>query len=441
MTNSDSVEMGIVTKYIQALFRRENALFLVLLVLRYLRLIVNITGWLIYTPSPIPARPTLRRADCTVVVPTVDPRGAGFLECVQSILRNQAGVLIIITVGRAREADARNQIKAFRARYPGTTIITTSIDEANKRKQVAAGLGLVQTSIVVLADDSVTWPSLNFLPSAIAPFEDPRTGAVATNKHVRRFYTPINSLRSLRTSFFGFLGCTYLARHNFEIRATNAIDGGVFVISGRTALYRSAILKDPRFLKRYLDEHFLFGRFGPMNVDDNNFLTRWVVRNGWNIKVQYTPDSEIETVVGEYPRFLQQLQRWTRTTWRSNSASLFTDRTVWLRQPWCVYAVYLTSLVNFALFYDASLLLTLYYTTTFGHSGYALALMAMFSLGSKTIKLITHFVRHPRDVFFFPLYVGFTYYHTFVKLYALCTFYDHRWTGRNLDAVQKSVKD
>ena len=141
------------------------------------------------------------------------------------------------------------------------------------------------------------------------------------------------------------------------------------------------------------------------------------------------------STLGTYPKFLSQCLRWVRTTWRSNSASLFTDRTVWLSQPWCVYAVYVTSFFNFALFYDAALLYALYYHTSFGNSENALFLMAAVIFTSKMVKLIPHFLRCPADIIFIPGYVAFVYYHSLLKLYALFTFYVTAWGGRNLTAV------
>ncbi len=37
----------------------------------------------------------------------------------------------------------------------------------------------------------------------------------------------------------------------------------MFVVSGRTAVYRTDILQDPTFLRGFTDEKFFFGKFGP----------------------------------------------------------------------------------------------------------------------------------------------------------------------------------
>ncbi len=81
------------------------------------------------------------------------------------------------------------------------------------------------------------------------------------------------------------MGALYLTRHNFEIRATNAADGGVFVVSGRALLVRANVVKDKEFLGRYMNKRFFCGLFGPLAPDDDNFVTRWVMQHGWNIKI------------------------------------------------------------------------------------------------------------------------------------------------------------
>jgi hypothetical protein len=156
-----------------------------------------------------------------------------------------------------------------------------------------------------------------------------------------------------------------------------------------------------------------------------------MVRRGWNIVFQSGESALLETNMGEYPKFLSQCLRWVRTTWRSNSASLFTCRTVWRRQPWCVYAVYLTSFVNFALFYDAAMVISLWKTVRgSGHASTAMLALIGWILASKLVKPFPHFWRNPKDLVYFPAYVLFGYYHSLIKLYALLTFWETAWGSR-----------
>lgn len=230
--------------------------------------------------------------------------------------------------------------------------------------------------------------------------------------------------------------------------ATNSIDGGVSTVSGRTAAIRSCILQDANFTQAFLHEYLrlpLFGwKVGPLNADDDKFLTRWVVSKGWGIRVQHCSEATIETELGEYPRYFSQCLRWARTSWRSNLRSLLLERIVWISQPWCLYAIYVTSLVNMALFYDGAMLWTLFLGV--GNNGsatkvmtptFAIAALICWIFTTKVIKLTPHFIRYPRDTVYFPCYVAFAYAHTVLKLYALLTAWDISWGGRpTLDTAQ-----
>jgi hypothetical protein len=423
----------------QSVIGYPDSLFWFLFAFRYLRLFVHIISYLfIYKPSPVPGLDfgSYARLDCTAIIPTVDPTNKDFLECLKSILVNAPKALILTTVGRRNARICQEILDSFERPYGTFTEMTVvRSDIPNKRRQLVVAIPTVTTKITLLVDDHVFWPCGAFLPTVLAPFEDMDVGCVGTRKVVRREYNGIFQ------NFLNFIGCTYLARHNFELTATNAIDGGVFVVSGRTSILRTEILQDPAFLKGFINEMFFFGKLGPLNADDDNFITRWLVSHGWKIKFQNTKNATIETTLGESPRLFSQIRRWTRTTWRSNSASLFTDGTVWSVQPWCVYAVYITSFVNFALFYDAALLSSLYATTSFGNNSTAVYTLCAWIFVSKMVKLIPHFLRHPFDILMIPAYILFAYAHSFIKLYALLTFWKITWGGRNLDALADDDDD
>jgi hypothetical protein len=102
-----------------------------------------------------------------------------------------------------------------------------------------------------------------------------------------------------------------LARHNFEIRAINAIDRRAFVVSGRALVILTKIGQDNNFCKAFTNECFFFGLFGLLNPDDDNFIIGWVLRylQNYEIKIQYTDSATVETTLGRYPKFLAQLLR------------------------------------------------------------------------------------------------------------------------------------
>lgn len=145
----------------------------------------------------------------------------------------------------------------------------------------------MKTSITIFCDDHVFWPS-EFIPHILAPFEDGDTGTTGTCKRVRRQHPGFSI-----SGFWNCIGALYLERHNFEIAASNHIDGGVFCVSGRTSAHRTAILQDPDFIDGFLNEYTFFGLVGPLNADDDNFVTRWMVNHGWKIRIQYSDGARI----------------------------------------------------------------------------------------------------------------------------------------------------
>lgn len=407
--------------------------FIVLATWRYARFILNCIGWVLYKPTPVPKNPTYTpNRHVTVILPTIDPTGVDFQECISTCAQNEPAQIIVITAGDELLVKTEKAVEKYIKLYPKTNFIVDRALIASKRAQVAVAVPLVSTAITVMLDDHVFWKK-DFLKALLAPFEDPEIGLVGTNKKVRRLPN-----LSVWRRFWNMLGATYLYRHNFEVRSANYWDGGSFVISARTCALRTRIVQDPEYLAGYVDERFFFGLCGPLNPDDDNYNTRFAVRKGWRIKFQYTDDAEIETTVGVadpvHKKFLGQCTRWARTTWRSNPCSLFTDGSVWAFQPYCVYAVYLTSFTNFALFTDVALVALYNWSKQATSQGiWALVIWILFV---KFVKVFEYYKRHPNDWWTFPFYVAFAYYHSLIKLWALLTFWDHAWTGRNLGAIK-----
>ncbi|KAK0668212.1 family 2 putative glycosyltransferase [Cercophora samala] len=410
--------------------------FIMLATWRYARFILNCIGWVLYKPAPVPKTPSYTpNRDVTVILPTIDPTGIDFQECISTCAQNEPAQIIVITAGDELLVKTKKAVENYIKLYPKVNFIVDRALIASKRAQVAVAVPLVDTAITVMLDDHVFWKK-NFLKELLAPFEDPEIGLVGTNKKVRRLPD-----LSIWRRIWNMLGATYLYRHNFEVRSANYWDGGAFVISARTCAMRTRIIQDPEYLTGYVDERFFFGLCGPLNPDDDNYNTRFAVRKGWRIKFQYTDNAEIETTVGVadpvHKKFLGQCSRWARTTWRSNPCSLFTDGSVWAFQPYCVYAVYLTSFTNFSLFTDAALLTFYSWTRNWTLAG--LSCLLTWIMFVKFVKVFEYYKRHPMDFWTFPFYVMFAYFHSLIKLWALLTFWDHAWTGRNLGAIKTNV--
>ncbi|KAJ3547471.1 hypothetical protein NM208_g1492 [Fusarium decemcellulare] len=402
--------------------------FCTLFALRYTRLVVHVLGSWMYRPSEVQPDPAFGRGDVTVILPTIDPNGPDFRECVESILMNRPTAILVVTVGEELRGECERVLQEMRDDFVDVRIGVSALAEASKRRQVTHAVSKIETAITVLADDHVIWKD-SFLPSVLAPFNDQSVGMVATKKRVRR--TTPGQWTWL--SIVNFIACNYLQRHNWELRTSNAIDGGVFVISGRTAVYRTEFLNDATMLERFCAEKFFFCLLGGngLGPDDDNFLTRDAMKKNWRIKFQDTEDATIETTLGEWPKFQGQLLRWARTTFRSNPVMLRDP--VWLlRYPWSAFMVYWAGLINFALLWDFSLIFTVVKSGT-RPANVMLLLIWMF--WTKVVKIIPHFCQHPSDFSLVIFQILFGYVHSFIKLWALLTFWDCDWSGRNLEDV------
>ncbi|RSL85002.1 hypothetical protein BHE90_005294 [Fusarium euwallaceae] len=405
-------------------------IFFTLFILRYARLVGHILGGWIYRPSEEVPDPAFKREDVTVILPTVDPEGPDFRECVLSIMANRPASILVVTVGAQLRERCKRVVESLsnEANYKGAYL--AALPEASKRRQVAHAVPKIRTAVTVLADDHVFWP-VTFLPSVLAPLNDGSVGMVATKKRVRRI--------TLRSSDFinyivNFIACNYLQRHNWELRASSGIDGGLFVISGRTAVYRTEFLKDDDLMEKLCSERFFFGLLGGTGLgpDDDNFLTRAAMKKGWRVFFQDTQEATIETTLGLCPKFGDQLLRWARTTFRSNPVMLRNPKFI-VSYAWSAFMVYWAALVNFAILWDAALLFSL--ISIKNVQPYQIALLSVWIAWTKMIKILPHFYRHPSDIPLFIVQIIFAYVHSFYKLWALITFWDCGWSGRNLDDV------
>lgn len=288
---------------------------------RYLRLLVHCISHWTYKSKPIPEKPKFTSKDVTVVIPTIHNRMEELRTPLRSILACEPFELILVTTAE-KHADLQNLADSLKAENPLNAprirVLFTLI--ANKRMQVCAALPEVKTDITIMADDDVTWPS-TMMPWILAPFEDPKMGGVGTCQRVRR-----EPGASLETRCWNWLGVAYIERRNFEISATHNIDGGTSCMSGRTGAYRTEILNNGKFLDGFKNERW---REYNLNADDDNFVTRWLVKEGWKTWIQYERECELETTLENGVKFLYQCSRWARSNWRSNFTSLCVERHVW----------------------------------------------------------------------------------------------------------------
>lgn len=290
---------------------------------RYLWYIIRLSASFAYKPVPLPENPTyVASEDVTIIVPTIDA-GEEFKEAAHSWLVGKPKEIIIIT-----EEKMRGPLQELADSVDPERIRVLTVPYANKRLQMSHGIKNTTTDIIVFADDDAIWPP-TLLPYVLACFEDQKVGGVGTSQRVQSV--------GKRMTVWEVLAAFRLTIRNIEISASTHIDGGVCCLSGRTAAYRTIILKDPEFLHGFTHDYWL-GKY-QLNSGDDKFLTRWMVSHGWTTYIQCCKEAEILSTMKPNWRFLKQVLRWTRNTWRSDLRSLFMERHIWTAHPYVAYTM------------------------------------------------------------------------------------------------------
>lgn len=404
-------------------------IFVTLFLFRYFRLWVNLASNWTYQPIQPVDEPTITSQDVTVIIPTVAEDLQQLKETVLSAHRLEPFELILVTP----DSRIKRVYQLVQELGNPKIIQVLSVSQANKRRQLCRAIPEVVTKITLLLDDDV-WLPEKFSKWLLAPFEDPRMGGVGTNQQLRR----VN-----RNSIWEFLGAMYLVRRNFDCTACNWIDGGLPCLSGRAVAYRSEILQDPKFTYGFTHETWGSDHF--LNADDDNFITRWLFNNNWKIQIQNHRECEVETTLESDSKYLRQCLRWVRSNWRSNLTSL-ADMSMWMNYPWSLYAVFQTTITQWAFPLDCLLLASFHFALS--EAGYYAVdgevqpkaeqwqlslfwgLFLAHLVFAKTIKLIPHLLRNPGDVRFIPVSVAFGYFHNLIKLYGCITVTETTWGTR-----------
>ncbi|OAX40903.1 hypothetical protein K503DRAFT_686565 [Rhizopogon vinicolor AM-OR11-026] len=398
---------------------------------RYLWYMFRIVASFTYRPVPLPENPTyIASEDVTIIVPTIDA-GEEFKEAAHSWLAGKPKEIIIIT-----EEKMLGPLQELATAVDPERIRVLTVPFANKRLQMAHGIRNTTTDIIVFADDDAIWPP-TMLPYMLACFEDQKVGGVGTSQRVQ----PVGE----RMTVWEVLAAFRLTIRNIEISSSTHIDGGLPCLSGRTAAYRTVILKDPEFLHGFTHDYWL-GKY-QLNSGDDKFLTRWMVSHGWSTYVQCCKEAELLSTMKPNWRFLKQVLRWTRNTWRSDLRSLFMERHIWTTHPYVAYTMasfisacdIVDKLFNpFTLLVGPCLVgyLVLKSTIPVEDGGYHLPWWniilsyVVWLMATRTAKLLPHLWHTPSHIIYVPAFILFGYYFAIMKLYALFTLHETGWGTR-----------
>ncbi|KAH9250575.1 hypothetical protein BASA81_011620 [Batrachochytrium salamandrivorans] len=168
-----------------------------------------------------------------------------------------------------------------------------------------------------------------------------------------------------------------ITMRNIEVTSSTYIDGGVCCLSGRTAAYRTAILRDPQFQQEFTHE-FWRGKYHQHSGDDK-ILTRWLHSHSWKTFIQCCPEAELASTF--------------KDDWSNSSVSCHSTR------------------------HD------------YPSMGDRCQLLGM-ALLTRLIKYMPHFVKRPQDVLAIPVWLVFNMVFMFMKVYCLFTLYVTDWGTR-----------
>ncbi|CAO3593367.1 unnamed protein product [Absidia cylindrospora] len=391
---------------------------------RYLWFFIKLVAYLVYKPRRPKENPTyIPERDVTIIVPTIDA-GEEFKIAARSWLACNPKEIIIIT-----ETSMRGPLQELADEVDPSRISVRTVPKANKRLQMVEGVNATSTEILVFADDDAIWKP-TMLSYILACFEDLQMGGCGTSQTVHA--VDPNGHQTMWEILAGYR----LTSRNIEIAASTHIDGGICCLSGRTAAYRTLILKDPAF--QYCFTNDLWRGKYPLNSGDDKFLTRWMHSHGWNTYAQVCKEAELFSTFKNNWRFVKQVLRWTRNTWRSDFRSLFTERYIWHRHPYVAFTM-VDKLFNPLTLLAGPILVATFASLQESRAGptnpplpaWNIAISyIVWLLVTRALKLFPHFLKRPQDIWVLPFWLLFNYYFAIMKIYALFTLHVTAWGTR-----------
>jgi len=414
-------------------------LTLLCFLLRFTRLFVGIYANLTYKPIPILKSPKYTAKSCTVIIPTVFKCQVSLAECIGRVSAcGPAAIFVVVLDSNVSACRALCDANNF------SNVTVLGVPKLGKRTQMVRALKFVNTSLIVWADDDVYWNS-DYLDQLVAIFENPKVGAGGTCQRVRRTakspWSPCSAI--------SMLGVSYIERRVWNNLASNAIDGSISTLSGRSAAYRTEILKNEEFISEFQNGHFMGKK---LDSDDDKFLTRWLYSHGpsrtgrvgpgegWQIAIQRSV--HLETTLEEDWKYIHQCLRWARARFRGNF-TVMRNETYWCSRQyaWGFYVIYFSMFQNPSLFIDLGftwLLSKILAPCSPETQSLCWILFLVWVFFTKIVRLIPHFCRHPVDMVHIPFLIAFGYFHSLLNIYALCTLTQTAWGGKDIAALSKA---
>jgi hyaluronan synthase len=295
-----------------------------------------------------------------------------------------------------------------------TVVVTTT---PGKRDALRVGWEHARTPIVALVDSDTIWAE-DVAEKVCMPFADPRVGGVSTRQSV---YNPKGFLQRVNDMYLDY-------RYFDENAAQTAAGRAISCISGRTAVYRRALLM--QISAEFMAEKFLGV---PCMSGDDKCLTSLLLKRG-HLTVLQRSARVWSTFPGSPNIFLKQRLRWARNTWRSDIRALWIERWAW-RYPFLAYTMLDKAVGSFTLL-AAPVFMTL---AMVRQDWTFVVLLAAWWWLSRSVKMLPHLRRRPLSFFLIPPFVLLSFAMAVVKLIALATVRKQRWLTRQVAVVNGEV--
>lgn len=353
---------------------------------------------LFYTPT----RNTYS-SSVSIITPVYNEDPLVFSDALASWVKNKPNE--IIAVIDYTDTKCISIFKEFAKKHASARLIVTRIP--GKRPALAMGIRRAKSNIVALVDSDTIWEK-DTLGHALSPFADPKVGGVGTRQNVLKPKTLAQRIFNIQ------LDTRYLEEMPFLAASSDALT----CLSGRTALYRKAVLLP--MLDKVVNETF----HGKKVISgEDKRITYLVEQAGW--KVAYQSNARVYTHgVEGFTTFFNQRLRWSRNSWRADLRAL--------KEGWVFkHPVLAFHLIDRAVQPFTSVVSPLYFTFSL-LSGFwtgALIIVIWWHV-SRCVKIFPHLRQNPKDIFILPFYIVSNFAFGITKFYALFTMNSQGWITR-----------
>jgi cellulose synthase/poly-beta-1,6-N-acetylglucosamine synthase-like glycosyltransferase len=349
------------------------------------------------------------REDVTAIIPVYQPPPS-FIKTIDSLAKNGVPKILVVA-----DITCVENVTELVKDYPQVEIIPET--KPGKRSAMATGLKEVRTRLTFFVDDDIQWcdTALDYL---LHPFNH--------NSNIKGVGCEHTARKKHAFDIEMILCDMRLSVRMLELFSTSVIDKGASCISGRTACYVTNFIQEEEFYEQFLNEKF----FGMQVVSgDDKFLTRYVMRKGGKIWHQGGKKCVLSTTFERGPRFMKQLLRWSRNTWRSDITCLFIERAVWRNNPFTALVMLDKVVTPFFLIYGLffipiSAIVKQDYVMFIG--------WLIWLVFSRILRLSYYFVKNPLHMILIPFFIIFQYIQAIVRVWALFTLYERGWGTRNI---------